>query len=280
MNGTAGTGPGEPVYVRRFDTPDRILHGMLMTSFLGLAFTGIPLLFATKRWAGWLSRLVGGFKVASTLHRVFAAILILTFILHLFRLFKRIFVGKEYSVLWGPGSMVPQPKDILQLVQHVRWFFGRGPRPLFDRFTYWEKFDYWAVFWGMGIIGGSGLVLWFPKFWAKFLPGWLFNVTTLIHGEEALLAVVFIFTIHFFNGHLRPEKFPMDTVIFTGIVPLEEVRHDRPAEYERLVAEDRIPEITVPSPTPVLQRRGKIVGTVAVSLGLLLVTLTLLALLS
>jgi hypothetical protein len=31
------------------------------------------------------------------------------------------------------------------------------------------------------------------------------------------LAIVgFIFTVHFFNTHLRPEKFPMDTVIFTG----------------------------------------------------------------
>ena len=28
---------------------------------------------------------------------------------------------------------------------------------------------------------------------------------------------------HFFNTHLRPEKFPMDIVIFTGRMPLEEV---------------------------------------------------------
>ncbi len=88
----------------------------------------------------------------------------------------------------------------------------------------------------MGIIGGSGLILWAPKFWARFLPGDLFNVALLVHGEEALLAVVFIFTIHFFNGHLRPEKFPMDTVIFTGVLPLEELEHERPGEYERLVA--------------------------------------------
>ena len=49
---------------------------------------------------------------------------------------------------------------------HIRWFVGGGPRPRFDRFTYWEKFDYWAVFWGMGIIGASGLLLWFPEFFA------------------------------------------------------------------------------------------------------------------
>ena len=40
-----------------------------------------------------------------------------------------------------------------------KWFFGKGPKPIFDRWTYWEKFDYMAVFWGMFIIGGSGLLL-------------------------------------------------------------------------------------------------------------------------
>ena len=67
-----------------------------------------------------------------------------------------------------------------------------------------------------------------------FIPGWLINVATIIHSDEALLAVGFIFTIHFFNTHLRPEAFPMDKVIFTGLVPLEEYKKDRPYEYKEL----------------------------------------------
>ncbi|HMA29478.1 MAG TPA: cytochrome C, partial [Thermoanaerobaculia bacterium] len=98
--------------------------------------------------------------------------------------------------------------------------------------------------------------------------------------EEALLAVVFIFTIHFFNGHLRPEKFPMDTVIFTGVLPLEELEHERPGEYERLVAEGGVERIASPPPTADRVRKSRIVGTVAVSLGLLLVAFTLIALAS
>ena len=47
------------------------------------------------------------------------------------------------------------------------------------------------------------------------MPGWMLNVATTIHSDEALLAVGFIFSIHFFNTHFRPEKFPIDTVIFT-----------------------------------------------------------------
>jgi cytochrome b subunit of formate dehydrogenase len=272
--------PSAPRWVRRFDGYDRSLHVLLMTSFLGLAFTGLPLLFSERAWAAKLSRIVGGFQAAGFLHRVFALCMLLTFGLHLARLLKKIFGDRDYGILWGPRSMVPRLEDLKQLIGHVRWFVGRGPRPDFDRYTYWEKFDYWAVFWGMGIIGGSGLILWFPKFWARFLPGDLFNVGLLVHGEEALLATVFIFTVHFFNGHLRPEKFPMDTVIFTGVLPLDEVRHERPAEYARLVAEGGIEEITAPPPDPEILKRGRIVGSTAVLLGLLLVTLTLYALLT
>ena len=76
----------------------------------------------------------------------------------------------------------------------------------------------------MAIIGGSGLMLWFPVAVreASCRAGSSI-VALLVHGEEALLAVGFIFTIHFFNGHLRPEKFPMDMVIFTGRVPGDEL---------------------------------------------------------
>ena len=50
---------------------------------------------------------------------------------------------------------------------------------------------------------------------------------SLVHGEEALLAVGFIFTFHFFNGHLRPDKFPMDTVVFTGRISEHEMKDER-----------------------------------------------------
>jgi hypothetical protein len=119
-------------------------------------------------------------------------------------------------MFWGSNSMVPQPHDVAQIYQHFRYFFGLGPRPRFGRWAYWEKFDYWAVFWGVGVIGASGLMLWFPTLFSQFLPGWVFNIAIIVHSDEALLATGFIFTVHFFNSHLRPEKFPMDPVIFTG----------------------------------------------------------------
>ena len=264
-------------YVKRFDRADRLLHGLLMLSFLGLAATGLPLLFSTSAWASRLSHLLGGFAVAGRLHRTFALLLIGVFLAHLGRVLYRVVIDKDYGVLWGPRSMVPQPRDLADLLNHMRWFLGRGPRPSFERFTYWEKFDYWAVFWGMAIIGGSGLLLWFPEGFSRVLPGWIFNIALTIHGEEALLAVGFIFTIHFFNGHLRPEKFPMDMVIFTGRLPEAELQHERPAEYERLQRTGELDELIVPPPSERSWLAGRLWGTSAVLIGLTLVGLIIYA---
>jgi cytochrome b subunit of formate dehydrogenase len=268
-----------PQYLR-FDRYHRVLHGLLMLSFLGLALTGLPLLFSEAPWAASLARVFGGFHTAGLVHRTFAVLLIGVFCAHVFRLLHRLFVKKELYILWGPASMTPQSRDVVEMLAHIRWFLGLGPRPRFDHFTYWEKFDYWAVFWGMGIIGFSGLMLWFPVFFSHLLPGYFFNMAMLVHGEEALLAVGFIFTIHFFNSHLRPEKFPMDTVIFTGRVTDEELRDERPDEFERLQREHGLARLRVDPPKPWVLPLGRTIGTLAVAVGLTLVGLILYAFLS
>ena len=88
----------------------------------------------------------------------------------------RIFRDRKHFRIFGPTSLVPGPQDVKDLIAMFKWFFGKGPRPKFDRWTYWEKFDYWAPFWGVAIIGGSGLMLWMEQVTARYLPGWVFNV--------------------------------------------------------------------------------------------------------
>jgi cytochrome b subunit of formate dehydrogenase len=173
--------------------------------------------------------------------------------------------------------MVPQPRDLVELYRHVKWFLRVGPRPEFDRFTYWEKFDYWAVFWGVGMIGLSGLVLWFPTVAAKLLPGWAFNIAMIIHSDEAILATGFIFAIHFFNSHLRPEKFPMDFVIFTGRVHVDELKHERPLEYERVKASGELEKRMGMHVLPWQYTAARIFGMTALAVGLLLLLLMLAA---
>jgi cytochrome b subunit of formate dehydrogenase len=261
-------------YYRRFTAAERMLHASLMLTFVGCALTGLPLLYSHEPWAATLARMLGGFEGAGLIHRFCATVMIVVFTSHVAMvLHKAIAGGQLMRIVWGPDSMVPQPQDIIDIHRSFLWFLGRGPRPQFDRWTYWEKFDYWAVFWGMFIIGGSGLLLWFPMFFAKLLPGWMFNVATLVHGEEALLAVSFIFTFHFFNGHVRPAKFPMDTVIFSGRISEHEMKDERAVEYARLVREGRLAAKEAPPPTQESLFFGWFVGGTALVLGIVAIVL-------
>ena len=220
---------------QRFLPLDRALHVIMIITFILLAATGMTLKFSNTRWASILSHLLGGFQVAGYIHRFSAAAMIGIFVTHLVVVVRR--PRKSWKdFLFGPNSMIPMPKDAKDLIASFKWFLHRGPKPRYGRWTYWEKFDYMGVFWGMAVIGSTGLALWFPVFITKFLPGWLLNVATIIHSDEALLATGFIFTVHFFNTHLRPGKFPMDTVIFTGHMTIEELKEDKPAEYDELIA--------------------------------------------
>ena len=51
-------------YALRFGRVDRTLHGFLMFSFLGLALTGMPVLFSDAPWGG--TRAAGGVRVAES----------------------------------------------------------------------------------------------------------------------------------------------------------------------------------------------------------------------
>ena len=259
--------------IARFDRPTRLLHVVIMVTFLGLSATGMPLLFSEAPWARLLATLFGGFRGAGLVHRFFGATLLAAVAWHVANVFYRAFARGEKGLFWGPTSMVPQPRDAADLYRQMKWFAGLGPRPRFEHFAYWEKFDYWAVLWGTALMGAAGLVLWFPVAASRALPGWVFNVALFVHGAEASLAIGFIFVVHFFNGHLRPGKFPMDLVIFSGSVAVGELREERAAEYARLERTGAIASLVVPPPDARVLRRGRIVGTIGLVLGLALVSL-------
>jgi cytochrome b subunit of formate dehydrogenase len=223
-------------YIRRFTRTQRATHFFVIISFMSLALTGMMLKFSQMPWAAFLADALGGVRVAGVIHRTAAVITFSYFTFHLLSLirYKRRRRISWVELAFGKNSLMFNKKDLRDFGGTLKWFFGRGPRPEYGRWTYWEKFDYLAVFWGVAIIGASGLMLWFPEAFTKIIPGWLINVATIVHSDEALLAVGFIFTIHFFNTHLRPAAFPMDTVVFTGVVPVEEYKKDRPAEYQEL----------------------------------------------
>ncbi|MBI4667733.1 MAG: cytochrome c3 family protein [Elusimicrobia bacterium] len=264
--------PGAKQFVR-FTPLNRLLHGLMIVSFITLAGTGMMLKYSYAGWAAALSRILGGFESAGYLHRMAAVIMIGIFIAHLRDLVKRKRreFGSWKEMLMGPDTMLFTRKDLLEIKATFKWYLGRGPRPAYGRWTYWEKFDYFAVFWGIAIIGSTGLTLWFPELITRLLPGWIINIAAIIHSDEALLAVGFIFTVHFFNTHFRPDKFPMDTVIFTGRVPLDELKEDRPAEYEELLAQGRLDQCLAEPLAGRTLRLMRIFGFMALAIGLTLI---------
>ena len=256
-------------YVLRFSRLNRILHVLMIVSFLILSLTGMSLKFSYTGWARVLSKFFGGFELAGYWHRFAATIMIIVFVSHiadLIRLRKKEF-GSWKALLFGKSSMLLNKNDWKDFRDSLKWFIGKGPRPEYGRWTYWEKFDYFAVFWGMLVIGSTGMTLWFPEFFTNFFPGWVLNVATIIHSDEALLATGFIFTIHFFNTHLRPEKFPMDIVIFSGRVPLAEFKLDRPVEYAELVEKKELEKYMVEQYPPIVIKGMIIFGWTALAIG-------------
>ncbi len=268
----AARGTDEGPHIRRFSAVHIRVHVVIIITFLLLAATGLPLKFHSAGWAQVLVNLFGGLDSARTLHRAAAVATFGYALFHLGYLVYRAVSGKAGSLLWGFASLVPQPRDIAHLLRNLRYFLYLGPRPAADRWTYWEKFDYLAVFWGVAIIGLSGLALWFPEFFSRFLPGWTLNAAYIIHSDEALLATGFIFIFHFLHTHLQPWSFPMDPVIFTGRIPLARFKEERPLEYQRLRERGQLDERLVDPPTRDELRRAYLFGFTALAIGIALAT--------
>ena len=265
-------------HVQRFSLKERVLHVILILSFFTLVMTGFPLKYHETPWAKILISLWGGAHQAGLFHRGAALVLIAIVVYVAWHSLRFIFPKGQGTKGWigrllGPDSLFPNLKDWDDMKGMFRWFFDRGEMPKFDRWTYWEKFDFFAVFWGMFAIGGSGILLWKPEWSSYLFPGWIMNIAALVHSEEALLAALFIFTVHFFNTHFIPNKFPMDRIIFTGTYRMEELQVQRPREYERLVTEHRMESLKREHPGIPLKLISAAFGLTSLLLGLLLTML-------
>lgn len=260
-------------HFRRFGPWARLGHLLFAVSLMILTLTGMTLMYAGSDWAPVVTRLLGGPGVMAIIHRVNAVIFVGVFVIHVIWVVQFLIRNRKTFQLFGPESVNFNLQDLKDVVAMFKWFFGKGERPVFDRWTYWEKFDYWAPFWGVTIVGSTGLMMWFPTLTASVLPGWVFNVAAIAHGEEAFLAAVFLFTVHFFNNHFRPDKFPLDLVMFTGTVSLEHFARDHAVQYRRLRESGELEKHLVDAPTPALTRRAKALGAALILFGLALLTL-------
>ena len=220
-----------PREFERFSWNFRAQHLVLMASCVILIVTGLPLKFHEARVSQLFFDLVGGVQVSTLIHRIGAVGLIGVGVYH--ALYLLLFREGRRNFL----ELLPRPKDALDLLRMLRYFLGRtDEKPRFGRFSYIEKFDYWAVYWGIVIMIGSGLILWFLETSLQYLPKFAADIAREAHSDEGLLATLAIIIWHFYNVHLNPEHFPMNRTFWTGMISEEEMRRHHPLEHEEILA--------------------------------------------
>ena len=205
---------------RRFNVFHRWMHFLVFTSFTVLVFTGMPLKYKETAWARWFMDLFGGVTAAGVYHRIAAIVTVFYWSAEMIFMIVMVLRSRGKAVS-GPGSLMFKKKDLEDM---VGMFLVAGTM----------------------IIGITGFMMWFPIKTTQLLPGQFLNVALIIHSNEALLAmgVIFIF-VHFFSAHLKPESFPLDKVIFTGSLPVEHYKAERPLEYARRVREGTLDDVLV-----------------------------------
>lgn len=217
---------------QRFSVLHRLLHIIIIVNFTVLSITGFLLRFSSWGWIQSLVFFMGGAGAAGALHRFSAVFLYFGILIHLSWLFyyKMVLKGR-----WsGPDSVLPRAKDFQDLYQNLRYVFGQGTPPLFDRYSYLQKIDYWAVMLGMQSMGITGLFMWFPEFFSTLVPGYWVNVASHFHFHEAVLAVMYIGIVHMSDTHFMPEVFPMEKSIFNGEISEERFKQEHPEEWKRM----------------------------------------------
>ena len=218
----------------RFSLNQRIQHILVLSSFVVLMITGMPVRYHEAKISKLLILLQGGMAGREVLHRVGALVLIGLCVYHL-----------AYVLLSRKGhedflALMPTKKDISDLFTNLKWYFGLWKeRALGHRFTYIEKFEYWAVVWGSVIMVFTGLMLWFEEGAMLIVPKWALDITRVVHSYEALLAFLAIIIWHLYNVHLNPTSFPMSKTWLTGMISEEEMKELHPLEYEKLQREHK-----------------------------------------
>ncbi len=110
----------------------------------------------------------------------------------------------------------------------------------------------------------------YPVETSRLLPGWVLNVALLFHRAEAVLAVTYIIIVHLLIGHFRRSTFPLNEVMFSGSVSVDEAEEEKPDWIKRLKRENRLEQMSANAPATWYRVLYFIFGYAVIALGLYL----------
>lgn len=185
----------------RMGLNERVQHAVLAVSFIILAYTGFALKFPQTWWA---MPFVGRVDWRSGGHRIAAAFFIVLAAYH---------VGYLFLTKKGRAhlhALVLRKIDIIQAGQMIAYYLGRRKqKPIFAFYGYPEKIEYWALVWGSIIMVVTGVLMLNESWFLTHFPKWFWDVTTIFHYYEAILACVAILLWHGYFVIFDPDEYPM-----------------------------------------------------------------------
>jgi cytochrome b subunit of formate dehydrogenase len=106
--------------------------------------------------------------------------------------------------------------------------------------------EYGALIAGNTLMTVTGLILWTETLWNRFV----LDLSTIVHGMEAVLACLAIMIWHLYEVHLRPHKYPMSDVWINGIIDEEEMKEEYPLYYKKIMTDPKLQEICITTEEP------------------------------
>lgn len=212
----------------RFTLGQRWEHTLLILTFTVLLLTGLPQKFRDPSWSRFILATPERVELVRTIHHSAAVAFLLEAAYHL---------GHGLILLARrrlSGAIFPTMQDLRDAGQMLRYLVFLSPRrPRYGKYSFEQKFTYWFLFFGFGILIVSGLFLWFPTFFTRFLPGGLIPAAKLAHSDEAIVSAIFVVLWHVFHVHIER----LNLSIFTGRLYEHNMRRHHALEFERLTGE-------------------------------------------
>jgi formate dehydrogenase gamma subunit len=217
----------------RFTVGQRWEHAILMASIFVLLLTGLPQKYRELSISQDLLSTPERLELVQQIHHIAAIVLMLEAFYHVGRIIYLMIKRRL------PGDLLPTWQDVRDAWQMIQYLlFLRKDKPKYRRYNFEQKVTYWFIFFGVLLMGISGLIIWFPLEFTRFLPGGVVPASKLMHSTEAVAIAIFIIIWHVYHVHIERLNLSM----FTGRLSEDEMRTYHEKEYERLVSQTETKE--------------------------------------